>query len=91
MARGKVHEGLAATAAAQTVLVDPAPSVSALSAAFAEADLEPRYASLSAVIIQRIKVRLGDADLLPIDSTGYALAEAFVGSCAAALAVPLST
>lgn len=58
-----------ATIAALTVLADPVPSVSDLSAAFALAGLEPRYAVLTGVVVQRIKVRLGDADVIPTDSS----------------------
>lgn len=81
----ELAQAQAATVAAMTVLNDPVPTLSDLSAAFAQADMEPKYAILTAVVVQRIKVRLGGADLLPTDSTGWKMAQAFVDSCATAL------
>lgn len=75
-----------ATIAALTVLADPVPSVSDLAAAFALAGLEPRYAALTGVVVQRVKVRLGGADLIPTDSVAWAMAASFVSSCASSLA-----
>lgn len=87
----ELAQAQAATVAAMTVLNDPIPSISDLSAAFATADLEPKYGILAAVIVQRIKVRLGGADLLPVDSVGWKMAEAFTSSCASALvALPVA-
>lgn len=74
-----------ATSAAKSVLTDPAPSLSALSAAFSSADVSPRYAVLGALLVQRVKVRLGDADVIPVDTVGYAMAESFVDACQLAL------
>lgn len=77
------HAQLAA-AAAQTVLSDPAPSFTALRAAL-EKGMPPKYAGIAAVVLQRLKVRLGDADLIPADTVAWAMAESFVSACRSAL------
>ena len=81
----ELAQAQAATVAAMSVLNDPVPTISDLSAALSAPNLDPRYTALSAVIVQRIKVRLGGADLLPTDSTGWAMAEAFIESCQGSL------
>lgn len=81
----EVEQARLATEAAQTVLRDPEPNLAALSNAFAAADVPPRYAILSAVVIQRIKVRLGNVDVIPVDTVGYGMAESFVDACRLAL------
>lgn len=87
----QLAQAQAASVAAMAVLRDPVPTISDLSAAFASADMDPRYSALTAVVVQRIKVRLGGADLLPTDSTAWAIAEAFVESCQASLVALPST
>lgn len=87
----ELRQAQAATVAAMAVLTDPVPSLSDLSAALATADVQPKYAILTAVVVQRIKVRLGGADLLPVESVPWRMAEAFVQSCGTALvALPVT-
>lgn len=79
-----VRKATLAAAAAQAVLSDPAPSFGALQAALSEG-MPAKYAAVSAVVLQRLKVRLGQADVIPNDTTAWAMAEEFVSSCRAAL------
>ena len=81
----EVEQARLATEAAQSVLRDPAPSLGALSVAFSAAGAPPRYALLGAVVVQRVKVRLGGVDVIPINTIGYGMAEAFVDACRVAL------
>lgn len=81
----QLAQAQAASVAALAVLRDPVPTISDLSAALSAANLDPRYTALTAVVVQRIKVRLGGADLLPVDSTGWAMGVAFVENCQGAL------
>lgn len=73
-----------AAAAAQSVLSDPAPSFAKLQAAL-EQGMPPKYAGVAAVVLQRLKVRLGSADLIPADTVAWAMAESFISSCKSAL------
>lgn len=81
----EVEQARLAIMAAQSVLTDPAPSVTALATALAATDVPPRYAILSAIVIQRVKVRLAGADLIPVDTVAYGIAESFVDACRMAL------
>lgn len=81
----QLAQAQAASVAALAVLRDPVPTISDLSAALSAGGLDPRYTALTAVVVQRIKVRLGGAELLPVDSTGWAMGEAFLESCQGAL------
>lgn len=73
-----------AAAAAQTVLDDPSPSIAKLAAAF-DGNLPAKYVPLGAALVARIKVRLGESDVLPVDSVAWHAASAFVGACKSAL------
>lgn len=73
-----------AVTAAQTVLKDPEPKLSDIQAALAEG-VDEQWASVSAVLVQRLKKRLGDANVLPVDSLGYRAAVEALDACSAAL------
>lgn len=79
-----VRKATLAVAAAQEVLLSPVPSFAALNAALSEG-LPPRYSVISTVVLQRIRVRLGQADVIPADSTGFAMANEFLNACRMAL------
>ncbi|MDX2166836.1 MAG: hypothetical protein SF182_07220 [Deltaproteobacteria bacterium] len=79
-----VAKAKVATAAAQAVLTQPEPSLSALSAALTAADLPPNYVMIGSLVVQRVRVRLGQAELIPVDSVGFNVATSFLDACAAA-------
>lgn len=79
-----VRKATLAAAAARSVLSDPQPSFQKLQRALQEG-MPPKYAIVSTVIVQRLKARLGQADLIPSDTTAWAMAEQFVASCQEAL------
>lgn len=89
---GDVGKARLAVDAAQTVLADPVPSFNALTVAL-DLGLPTEQAALAAIVLQRIKLRLGEADVLPSESVAWRMAEAFVSSCGEALAAvgPIET
>ncbi len=70
-----------AVGAAKAILASETPTLLALQAAFAAADLDPRWRALSRVVLQRIQQRLGSTDPIPRDSPAFGVAQAFVGAC----------
>lgn len=79
-----VEKALVAVAAAQAVLMAPAPSFADLSAAL-ELGMPGRYAVVSSLILSRLKARLGQAEVIPDDTVAWAMAEEFVTTCGQAL------
>lgn len=81
LAKAKVANG-----AARAVLSEPEPSLLALTLALSQSGLPPRYVLLSSIAIQQLKVILGNSDVLPTDSTAWAMAVAYFDACAGGLA-----
>ncbi len=72
--------------AVRAILLEPNPSLLALTVAISETGLPPSYALLSSLAIQQLKVILGNSDVLPTDTTAWAMAVAYFDACAGGLA-----
>ncbi len=72
--------------AVRAILLEPNPSLLALTLAISDTGLPPRYALLSSIAIQQLKVILGNSDVLPTDTTAWAMAVAYFDACAGGLA-----
>lgn len=79
-----VRKATLAVAAAQAVLREPVPTYDKLAAALEEG-MPPEYANISAMLLRRVKKRLGNTDVLPVDTTGWAMAEEFLAICGQSL------
>lgn len=85
-----VRKATLAVAAARAVLREPVPTYSKLSTALEEG-MPPEYANISTMLLQRVRKRLGHADVLPVDTTGWAMAEEFLAICGQSLGSTAST
>lgn len=69
-----------AVLAAKTVLNDPEPNLENVKLALS-AGVDEQWANVAAVLVQRLKKRLNDADVLPVDSLAWKSVSEALDAC----------
>lgn len=75
-----VRKAIVSAEAAQAILQEPVPSYSKLSLALREG-MPPQYALISSLLLSQVRIQLGNGDVLPDDTTAWAMVETFVTRC----------
>lgn len=82
---GDVVKAQVAVAAAASVLSSDQPSLTAIQRAFAVAGLPAQWQGVASVAVSRIRVHLGNTDLIPRDSVGFRAVASFLDTCSSTL------